>query len=290
MTPAGLSALPQLGGWRPADVFKGRVALVTGSARGIGRAVVETLVAGGARVMMSDLDKEAVERAANEIEGDTAVFAGDLTDRGVPESLVAATVARWGGLDIIVNNAGYMLSAAAHRMSDGDFDAMLAIHLQVPFRILRAAAPHLRRPPAQVPEDARIPKKVVNVSSMATAGMPGEVNYSAAKAGVVGLTKTLAKEWGRHGVNVNTVAFGFIETRLTKVRDKSAAIDIAGRTVPVGVPVQLRQELIRGIALGRPGRVDEAAGAVAFLCSPWSDYVTGQVLSVNGGLAASMTE
>lgn len=272
------------------EPFGEKVAVVTGAARGIGRATAELLAAGGARVVISDLDEEAARDAAGAIDGETAVFAGDLTEDGAPERLIATAIDRWGRLDIVVNNAGYTLDGPIHKMGDDEFRAMLDIHTVVPFRVLRAAAPHLREPAKREREAGEEHfRKVVNVTSIAgTMGNAGQSNYSSGKAGVVGLTKTLAKEWGPLKINVNAVAFGFVETRLTAPKGEDSTIDIAGRKVAVGVPEAMRSALTTLIPLGRAASPEEAAGGIAFLCSPWSDYVTGQVLNVSGGVTLGM--
>ena len=212
-------------------VLEGKAAIVTGSARGIGRATAELLSAQGARVLINDIDGDVAEQAAGEIDGETAVFAGDLTADGVPEALVQAAVDAFGQLDIVVNNAGYTWDGMAHKMSDEQFRAMLEIHTVVPFKVLRAAAPYLRDAGKKDREEGReVFRKVVNVTSISgTKGNVGQVNYAAAKAGLVGLTKTLAREWGPFKVNVNAVAFGFVETRLT-ASVRGGCDDRAGRT------------------------------------------------------------
>lgn len=271
-------------------VLDDKVAIVTGSARGIGRATAELLSAQGAKVLINDLDGDVAEQTASEIAGETVVYGGDLTKGDAPEQLVQTAIDAWGKVDIIVNNAGYTLDAPVHKLGDDDFQAMLDIHTVVPFRVLRAAAPHLREPAKRERADGReVFRKVVNITSVAgTMGNAGQSNYSAAKAGVVGLTKTLAKEWGQFKVNVNAVAFGFIETRLTAPKDEASVIEVGERTVQVGVPAQMRAMLETLVPLGRAGTAQEAAGCVVFLCSPWSDYVTGQVLNVSGGVPIGM--
>ncbi len=270
--------------------LEGKVAIVTGSARGIGRATAELLVEQGASVLVNDLDADVAEQAAAEMGGETAVFGGDLTKGDAPDRLVQAAIDAWGRLDIIVNNAGYTLDAPLHKMTDDAFQAMLDIHTIVPFKVVRAAAPHLREPAKQERADGReVFRKIVNVSSTSGVfGNAGQANYSSAKAAVIGLTKTMAKEWGQFKVNVNAVAFGFIDTRMTVAKTERSVIDVGGQQVPVGIPQQMR-ELITGlIPIGRAGTPREAAGGVVFLCSPWSDYVSGQVLNITGGLQAGM--
>src|SRR5207237_1122588 len=178
-----------------------------------------------------------------------------------------------------------------HKMSDEQFQRMLDIHNIVPVRVLRAAAPHLREPAKQEREEGReVFRKVVNVSSISgTMGNAGQANYSSGKAAVVGLTKTLAKEWGQFKVNVNAVAFGFIETRLTAAKSDETVVEISGEKVQLGIPEQLRAMGSMMIPLGRPGTPQEAAGGVFFLCSPWSNFVHGQVLNVTGGQFTGMT-
>ena len=272
-------------------VLDDKVAIVTGSARGIGKATAELLSAQGAKVVINDLDGDAARETAAAIDGETAVFAGDLTQGDAPDRLVQTAIDAWGKVDIIVNNAGYTLDAPIHKMSDDWFQRMLDIHVVVPFRVIRAAAPHLREPAKQEREQGReVFRKIVNVSSISgTMGNAGQANYSAGKSAVVGLTKTLAKEWGQFKVNVNAVAFGYIETRLTASKDESNQMEIGGEKVQLGIPDQLRGMAPMLIPLGRPGTPEEAAGGVFYLCSPWSNYVHGQVLNVTGGQFGGMT-
>ena len=271
-------------------VLDGKAAIVTGSARGIGRATAELLAEQGARVLVNDLDGDVAEQAASEIGGETAVFGGDLTQPGVPDQLVQKAIDEFGQIDIIVNNAGYTWDGVAHKMTDEQFQAMLDIHTVVPFRIVRAAAPHLREPAKKERDEGReVFRKIVNVSSISgTMGNAGQVNYSSAKAGVVGLTKTLAKEWGGFKINVNAVAFGFVETRLTASKEEGGKIEIEGKEIDLGIPEQMRQLAAAIIPLGRAATPEEAAGPVFFLCSPWANYVHGQVLNVTGGQFGGM--
>jgi len=271
-------------------VLDGKSAIVTGSARGIGRATAELLSEQGAQVLINDLDGDVAEQAASEIAGETAVFSGDLTQEGVPDKLIETAIDSFGKIDIIVNNAGYTIDAPLHKMTDQQFQAMIDIHNVVPFRVLRAAAPHLREPAKKEKEEGvEVFRKIVNVSSISgTFGNAGQANYSSGKSGVVGLTKTMAKEWGQFKINVNAVAFGFIDTRLTQAKESHNQMEIGGEKVQLGIPEQMRAMASMIIPLGRPGTVQEAAGGVFFLCSPWSNYVHGQVLNITGGQFGGM--
>jgi 3-oxoacyl-[acyl-carrier protein] reductase len=272
-------------------VLDDKVAIVTGSARGIGRATAEILASQGAKVLINDLDGDVAEETASQIDGDALVFAGDLTEPSVPDRLVSKVVDEWGKVDILVNNAGYTLDAPIHKMSDEWFQKMLDIHTIVPFRMCRAVAPHMREPAkAERERGDEVFRKIVNVSSISgTMGNAGQANYSSGKAGVVGLTKTLAKEWGQFKINVNAVAFGWIETRLTASKDESNVAEIAGEKVQLGIPEQMRGMASMLIPIGRPGTPEEAAGGVFFLCSPWSNFVHGQVITASGGQTTGMT-
>jgi 3-oxoacyl-[acyl-carrier protein] reductase len=272
-------------------VLDGKSAIVTGSARGIGRATAELLSEQGAQVLINDLDGDIAEQAASEIKGETAVFGGDLTKPGAADELVQRAIDAFGKIDIIVNNAGYTIDAPIHKMSDEAFQAMLDIHTIVPFRVIRAAAPHLREPAKKEREEGKeVFRKIVNVSSTSgTFGNAGQANYSSGKAGVVGLTKTVAKEWGQFKVNVNAVAFGFIDTRLTQAKVDENTMEKEGQKIQLGIPEQMRQMASMMIPLGRPATPAEAAGGIFFLCSPWSNYVHGQTLHITGGLFGGMS-
>ncbi len=272
-------------------ILDDKVAIVTGSARGIGRATAEILSEHGAKVVINDLDKDVAEETSNEIKGETVVYAGDLTDPNAPKELVDTAINAWGRVDIIVNNAGYTLDAPVHKLSDDWFQKMLDIHVVAPFRIIREAAPYLREPAKKEKEDGvEVFRKIVNVSSVSgTMGNAGQANYSAGKSAVVGLTKTVAKEWGQFKINVNAVAFGYIETRLTASKEESNTMEIDGEKVQLGIPDQMRGMAAMVIPMGRPGTPEEAAGGVFFLCSPWSNYVHGQVLNITGGQFTGMT-
>jgi 3-oxoacyl-[acyl-carrier protein] reductase len=272
-------------------VLEDKVAIVTGSARGIGKATAQILSQNGARVVVCDLDADLASEAARGLAGESVVYGGDLTKERAATELVETAIDAWGRLDIVVNNAGYTWDGAIHKMSDEQFNAMLEVHTVAPFRVLRAAAPHLREPAKLEREAGReVFRKIVNVSSISgTMGNAGQANYSSAKAGVVGLTKTLAKEWGPLKINVNAVAFGYVETRLTAERDRAGQFDKDGRGIQLGIAPGMRELATATIPLGRPARPEEAAGPVFFLCSPWSNYVHGQTLHITGGQFGGMS-
>ncbi len=264
----------------------GKSALVTGAGRGIGRSIAMQLAAAGAKVMLNDIDAGVVEETAAAIGAGARAMAGDLTDAAFPQKLVDATVTELGAIDIIVNNAGYTWDNVIQKTTDEQFQAMLDIHIVAPFRILRAAAGWIRETAKrETAAGERVMRKVVNITSISgTDGNAGQAGYSSGKAAVNGLTKTMAKEWGRYNVNVNSVGFGLIETRLIQpLSGGAAAIEMKGRKIPVGVQQAMLDAAKTACPLGRLGTPDEAAGAVLFFCSPLSDYVTGEVLICGGG-------
>jgi 3-oxoacyl-[acyl-carrier protein] reductase len=269
--------------------LEGKVALVTGSGRGIGREIALKLAGEGARVVVNDLDAAPAEETMAAIRGaggEAVACNGDVTAEGFAERFVAAGVDTWGGLDIIVNNAGYTWDNVIQKMTDEQWLAILNVHLTAPFRILRAAAPFIREAARREAEEGReVFRKVVNISSTSgVLGNAGQANYSTAKAGIMGLTRAMAKEWGRYKVNVNAVAFGLIMTRLTETpADAGGTIDIAGRAIKVGVRPEMLKNAEALIPLGRGGTPAEAAGSVYLFCIPESNYVSGQTLVVGGG-------
>ncbi len=268
----------------------GKAALVTGSGRGIGREIALKLASEGAKVVVNDLDEEPGNAVAKEIAdaGGTAIAVnGSVTAAGFADRFVTASMEEFGGVDIIVNNAGYTWDATIQKMTDEQFQAMLDVHLVAPFRILRAAAEPIRVMAKKEAQEGReVFRKVVNISSIAGLyGNAGQVSYSSAKASLIGMTRTLCKEWGRYKVNVNCVAFGLIRTRLTQaIEDKQATIDVEGREIKVGVQPQLLQTMDAMIPLGRGGTPEEAAGAVYLFCTPESNYISGQVVVCGGGI------
>ena len=288
------------------SLLEGQTAIVTGGGNGIGRATCELLAANGARVVVVDLDGDLAHEVASDIGGGATAFAADLTDPEVPDRLIADVAAAGNGIDIIVNGAGYFWDAPVHAMSDEQFQAMLDIHLLAPFRICRAAAPYFRDAGRREAREGQARhRKVVMVSSLAASfGNPGAGNYAAAKGGLIGLTKTLAAEWGSANVNVNAVSFGIIQTRFGAPQSAQQSITVGGREIPLGVPDKTLQAMgfdpdedrdlyaprkTPGTALGRTGTIQEAADAIFWLPSPLSNYVTGQVIPVSGGARGGMS-
>lgn len=268
--------------------LEGKIALVTGAGRGIGRAIAKRLAGCGAKVMINDLDENMLMESEAELARPDQVshITGDLTDPATPEMVVQATLSEFGAIDIIVNNAGYSWDNVIQKTTDEQFQAMLEIHLVTPFRLLRAASEFIRETAKkEIAASQRVMRKVVNITSIAgTDGNPGQVGYSAGKAGIIGLTKTLAKEWGRYNVNVNAVGFGLIGTRLVQpLTGPGAKMEMHGHEIRLGVQASLLDSVKSACPLGRLGTPEEAAGAVLFFCSPLSDYVTGEVLICGGG-------
>ena len=271
--------------------LKGKVAIITGSGRGIGRALALKLAGDGARLVVNDLDEAPAAEVVAAIKtsgGEAVACVGNVTAPDFGERFVQAALTQYGGLDIIVNNAGYTRDSVVQKMSDEQFQAMLDVHVTAPFRILRAAAEPIRMLAKQEAADGReVIRKVVNISSIAgTNGNAGQINYSSAKAALVGMTKTMSKEWGRYKVCVNCVAFGFIETRLTKANDDpQTKIVIEGKTIQAGVPGAVLGALKTMVPLGRAGTPEEAAGGVYLFCIPESDYISGEIVLVGGGVS-----
>jgi 3-oxoacyl-[acyl-carrier protein] reductase len=269
--------------------LEGKVALITGSGRGIGRAIALKLASEGARIVVNDLDAGPAEETVQAIRaagGQAVACVGSVSAPDFAERFVGTAVSEYKGLDIIVNNAGYTWDSVLQKMTDEQWYAMIDVHLTAPFRILRAAQPVIRAlSKSETEAGRRVVRKVVNISSVAGLfGNAGQANYSTAKAGIVGMTQTLAKEWGRMNVTVNCVAFGFIQTRLTASTAEATTAHIEGREIKVGINPGLLSMMEQSIPLGRGGTPEEAAGAVYLLCAPESDYVSGQTLMCTGGL------
>ena len=269
--------------------LEGKVALVTGSGRGIGRAIALKLASEGARLVVNDLDAEPANETVQAIRaagGEAVACVGSVTATDFAERFVGTAMSEFKGLDIIVNNAGFTWDNVIQKMTDEQWYAILDCHLTAPFRILRAAQPVIRAlSKAEGEAGQRVVRKVVNISSVAGLfGNAGQTNYSVAKAGIVGMTETLAKEWGRMNVTVNCVAYGLIKTRLTESAADGATANIDGRDIKVGVNPGLLEAMERMIPLGRGGTPEEAADAVYLFCIPESNYVSGQTLMCTGGL------
>jgi len=267
----------------------GRTALVSGSGRGIGREIAMKLASEGARIVVNDLDADPAQETAEAIRnlgGEAAVCAGSVTEDGFAERFIGTAVDNFGGVDIIVNNAGYTWDTVIQKMSDEQWHAIIDVHLTAPFQILRAAQPVISAAAkADAAEGREVFRKVVNISSIAgTGGNAGQINYSAAKAGIIGMTKTMAKEWGRYKVNVNAVAFGPIRTRLTEApADGDSTIKVEGKEIRVGLNPELLSQMETTIPLGRVGTPAEAAGAVYLFCAPESNFISGQHVICGGG-------
>jgi 3-oxoacyl-[acyl-carrier protein] reductase len=268
-----------------------KVAVITGSGRGIGRATAVLFAREGARVVVSDIDAEPARETVKEIEkngGEAVVCIGDVTAREFPEILVKTAVDKWGSLHILVNNAGYTWDSVVQKMSDEQWDKIIDLHLKAPFRMIRAAAPYfVDAAKLEIEQRGKAPaRKIVNISSIAgLGGNMGQANYSAAKSGVIGLTKTVCKEWARYNIQANCVVFGLIDTRLTQEKKTGTNVEIDGEEVALGIPEKVRHGFIQMIPAGRIGTPEDAANGVLFFASPLSDYVSGQVLVVGGGLS-----
>jgi 3-oxoacyl-[acyl-carrier protein] reductase len=269
--------------------LSGRCAIVTGAGRGIGRAIAQKLAESGAAIVANDLDREPLLETAELIQekgGRMKPLPGDITAPGFPETLAQSAIEEFSSIDIVVNNAGYTWDNVIQKTTDEQFQAMLDIQVIAPFRLLRAASGWIREAAKrEIAERQRVMRKVVNITSISgTDGIAGQSGYGSGKAGIVGLTKVLAKEWGRYNVNVNAVGFGFIETRLTQPLGEGSEINVAGRKIKTGVQPTAIEALQRQCPLGRFGSVEEAAGPVLFFCSSLSDYITGEVLMCTGGV------
>lgn len=271
-------------------MLAGKTAIITGSGRGIGRAAAMMFANEGCRVVISDIDPEPAEQTAADIKaagGEAIAYVGDVTANDFADGIVKAAADEWGDLHIIVNNAGFTWDALIHKMSDECWDKIIDLHLKAPFKIIRAAKPYFCDvAKEEIKNGTNVARKIINVSSIAgVGGNVGQSNYSSAKAGIIGLTKTISKEWARYNVQSNCVAFGLIDTRLTQEKEKGAAVETETQKVALGVPKAQRDIFIQMIPMGRAGTAEEAANSILFFASPMSNYVSGQVLVVGGGFS-----
>ncbi|CAK5279931.1 unnamed protein product [Mycena citricolor] len=263
-------------------LLAGEVAIITGAGQGIGRSAALLFAKEGAKVVISDIDAKKLEVVEGEIKafgGEVLCVSGDVGADEFPKRIVDATVKQYGKINHIVNNAGFTFDKMLHTTPDETFDIIMKIHVRAPFRLIRQAAPYFRLKP-----EARENRSIINVSS--TSGLHGNVgqaNYAAAKAAVIGLTKTITKEWGPYGVRANTIAFGLIHTRLTAAKEGGATMEIDGKKVALGVPGANPDAPKTMIPLQRGGTPDEAASAMLFLASPLASFVSGHTLEVTGG-------
>ena len=264
-----------------------KVALITGTAQGIGRALACKLAGEGAMVFAIDLDAEGLESLQEEItvaRGICATLAGDITEEDFGDRAVGACLARFGDLHIVVNNAGYIWNSRIVNHTDEQWYAMMDVHATGPFRLLRAAGRHFR----QMDKEGKTAeaRKVVNVSSISGLyGADTQFSYSAAKSALFGMTRSLAKDWGRYNVTVNCVAFGHIETRLTQpFEGEIPEIDVGGRKHKVGVPAGAVEMSKAMTPLKRSGTPDDGAGAIFLFCLPESDFITGEIIVASGGM------
>ncbi|KAK4188429.1 hypothetical protein QBC35DRAFT_496316 [Podospora australis] len=270
----------------PKGLLAGQVAIITGSGQGIGAECARLFANEGAKVVVSDIDGAKAEEVASKIRargGEAIAVAGDLlNDTYIKELVQKAAEVGKGKIHIIVNNAGFTWDAVIHKMTDKQWETIVALHGTVPFKIVREAAPYFRVKDGE-------PRNIVNISSTSGVhGNAGQINYALAKAGVIGMTKTIAKEWGpAFGVRANTIAFGHIETRLTANKEAGAFVEVDGQKVALGIPEKQKKSggpvPYLDIPLRRPGSATEAASAVLAIASPLSSYISGQTISVTGG-------
>jgi len=289
-TPPSTIVASETSGLYPKGLLFDQVAIITGSGQGIGAKCAELFAKEGAKVIVTDLDvakSDAVAAAIVASGGAAASCPGDITHEDFPNKLVAFAIEKFGKINHIVNNAGYTWDGILHKMTDKQFEAMLSVHNTAPFRLLRAAAPHLREPAKKELEKGLPlqPRSIVNISSISgTYGNAGQANYSTAKSGIIGLTKVVAKEWGFLGIRCNAVAFGTIQTRLTDTMSNEV-IEVEGEKVRLGVPAASQNQAVfkATVPMQRKGTVEEAAGSILMLCSPLAGYITGECITVSGG-------
>jgi 3-oxoacyl-[acyl-carrier protein] reductase len=266
-------------------ILEGKVAVVTGAGRGIGRAIALRLAGNGAKIVINDLDPEPAAEVEKEITdggSDAIVASGSVADPATVAAIMESANSHWGRIDILVNNAGLTRDAMIHRMTDLQFNLVHDVILRGAFNCIRAAAPYMREAAREEKKrDVLQHRKIVNIASIAGVnGAVGNANYAAAKAGLIGLTKAIAKEWAPFRINCNAVAPGIIETRMTAARSPEEIKNPEA----LGIPAEVREMIVKQMPMGRIGTPDDVAAAVEFLASPAADFITGQVLVIDGGV------
>ncbi|KLO99421.1 related to 3-oxoacyl-(acyl carrier protein) reductase [Fusarium fujikuroi] len=261
----------------------GQVVLITGGAQGIGKAAANLLASKGGRIIIADVDKSKASATVQELQSggyEAAYIIGDALEDGFAEKTVAFALETFGKVHCLINGAGFCYDAAIHKMDDDKFDVIMKIHNYVPFRMVRALSSHW-----MARENREMPKTIINISSTSGLhGQMGQINYSTAKMGIVGQTKTIASEWARYGVRCNAVAYGWIDTRITRPPTSDETVVVGGKTIQTGIPIAAKKfRDVSEIPLSRPGTVEDAAGVILFLASPLSAYVTGSCIECAGG-------
>lgn len=272
-------------------MLQDKVAIITGGGKGIGEATARLMAAAGASVVVADMDSAAAAQVVDAIKkagGRAVAVTADITSADAPAHIVKEAIRAFGRLDILVNNAGFTWDGVIHNMTPEQWETMMLVHCTAPFRLIQAVSPYMRDAGKAEAAAGGTPafRAIVNISSTSgTHGNAGQANYATAKAGVTGLTKSVAKEWGPFGVRCNAIAFGLIDTRLTRPKEEGEAIQVGGRAVALGIPKanDYWAQVKAAIPLRRVGTAEEAAGAILALVSPLATYITGQVLEVNGG-------
>ena len=264
----------------------GRVAVVTGAGRGIGAATARRLAQEGARVVVNDVDAEPAHETADAIReagGEATVSLSDTVHLDAAKEMLQACVDTYGQVDVLVNNAGITRDKTFHNMDDGLWDTVIDVNLKTAYHCCLAAMPHMRevaKAEAKQHGAPRYHRKItLTSSSVALTGNPGQSNYTAAKGAIISLTKTLARELGPFRINVNAVAPGFVDTRLTRAKEAGGEL---------GIPEAMRQAAIGMIAVGRAGTPEDLAAAHLFLVSDESDFISGVTLPVTGGQFGAM--
>ncbi|GAB7353337.1 hypothetical protein MBLNU459_g3827t1 [Dothideomycetes sp. NU459] len=267
----------------PHGMVQDHVILITGAAQGIGREAAIQLARNGAKIAINDVDATKANATVQELVDagyEAMAITGDLLDENVPGQLIQKVLDKWGKVNCLVNNAGFCFDAAIHKMEEAKFDIIMKIHNYVPYRLVKALSGHWMDP-----KNANMPKSIVNVSSTSGLhGAMGQINYSTAKAGILGLTKTVAAEWGRYNVRCNAVAYGWIDTRITRPPTAETTLQLGSQTIAPGIPENAKKwRDTSDIPLGRMGTPEEAASVILFLASPMANYISGTCIECTGG-------